>query len=161
MADLTSEAFIASLRRFTALYGVPCHIYSDNGSNFVGAHKELSSLRDLLLAVLQLCLTKDLQWHFSPSRDPDFGGLWEAAVKAMKALLRKVVGAHVLRTDKMQNLLLEASAILNSRLLAPLDSQSSDGVEPLTSGHFLHVALLPYPMILQQHHHKLTVNAGG
>ena len=123
MADLTSEAFIASLRRFTALYRVPCHIYSDNGSNFVGAHKELSSLRDLLLsattqeAVHQLCLTKDLQWHFSPSRDPHFGGLWEAAVKAMKALLRKVVGAHVLRTDKMQNLLLEASAILNSRSL--------------------------------------------
>ena len=138
VADLTSEAFMASLRRFTALYGVPCHIYSDNGSNFVGAHKELSSLRDLLLstttqeAVHQLCLTKDLQWHFSPSRAPHFGGLWEAAVKAMKALLRKVVGAHVLRTDKMQTLLLEASEILNSRLLAPLDSQSSDGVEPLT-----------------------------
>ena len=61
VADLTSEAFIASLRRFIALYGVPCHIYSDNGSNFVGAHKELSSLRDLLLsattqeAVHQLC----------------------------------------------------------------------------------------------------------
>ena len=65
-------------------------------------------------------------------------GLREAAVKAMKAFLRKVVGAHVLRTDEMQTLLLEASAILNSQPLATLDSRSSDGLEPLTSGHFLH-----------------------
>ena len=36
VADLTTDCFMASLRRFVALYGSPSSIYSDNGSNFLG-----------------------------------------------------------------------------------------------------------------------------
>ena len=35
--DLTTDAFLASLRRFSSIYGVPARVFSDNGSNFVGA----------------------------------------------------------------------------------------------------------------------------
>jgi len=45
--DLTSEAFLASLDRFTARRGVPTDIYSDCGTNFVGASKELFKLINL------------------------------------------------------------------------------------------------------------------
>jgi len=45
---MTTESFIASLRRFTALYGVPDHVFSDNGINFVGASKKLTILSELL-----------------------------------------------------------------------------------------------------------------
>ena len=41
VSSLTSEAFIASLKRFIAGRGLIDHIYSDNGSNFVGANREL------------------------------------------------------------------------------------------------------------------------
>ena len=37
VSDLTSEAFIATLRRFISRRGKPSLIWSDNGTNFVGA----------------------------------------------------------------------------------------------------------------------------
>ena len=144
VSDMTTDAFIASLRRFVALYGAPAHIYSDNGSNFIGANTELSALQDLFNApdnkevLHQFAFNKNFQWHFTPSKAPHFGGLWEAAVKSMKVLLRKVVGEHVLRTDEMVTILYEAAAILNSRPLAPLETHDTDGVTPLTPGHFIH-----------------------
>ncbi|XP_033314658.1 uncharacterized protein LOC117213421 [Bombus bifarius] len=48
VGDLTSEAFIAALRRFIARRGFCVTIYSDNGTNFVGANNELRELRNLL-----------------------------------------------------------------------------------------------------------------
>ncbi|XP_033356900.1 uncharacterized protein LOC117237245 [Bombus vosnesenskii] len=46
--DLTSEAFIAALRRFIARRGYCSTIHSDNGTNFRGASNELRELHDLL-----------------------------------------------------------------------------------------------------------------
>lgn len=45
--DLTSDGFIA-LRRFAARRGLLEHIYSDNGTNFVGANNQLRELYILL-----------------------------------------------------------------------------------------------------------------
>jgi hypothetical protein len=39
VSNLTSEAFTAALKRFIARRGLIDHLYSDNGSNFVGANK--------------------------------------------------------------------------------------------------------------------------
>ncbi len=48
VSDLTSAAFIACLRRFIARRGKPYCIWSDHGSNFVGASRELAELADFL-----------------------------------------------------------------------------------------------------------------
>jgi hypothetical protein len=44
---LTSDAFIAALRRFIARRGKCLNLYSDHGPTFVGAHHELQELRKL------------------------------------------------------------------------------------------------------------------
>ena len=44
VSDLTTEAFIACLRRFVARRGKPTNIWSDHGTNFVGAAQQLSEL---------------------------------------------------------------------------------------------------------------------
>lgn len=41
VSDLSSSAFLAALRRLAARRGTPRHMYSDNGTNFVGANKQL------------------------------------------------------------------------------------------------------------------------
>ena len=48
VTDLTCDAFIATFRRFAARRGTPNHLYSDNGSNFIGAQSELKKLYKFL-----------------------------------------------------------------------------------------------------------------
>ena len=44
VSDFTTEAFLASLRRFIGRHGKPILIWSDHGTNFVGAKNELKEL---------------------------------------------------------------------------------------------------------------------
>ncbi|GFY64945.1 integrase catalytic domain-containing protein [Trichonephila inaurata madagascariensis] len=44
VGHLTTNSFIAVLRRFSARRGAPHHIYSDNGTNFVGARRKLDEI---------------------------------------------------------------------------------------------------------------------
>ena len=71
-----------------------------------------------------------------PERAPHFGGLWEAAVKAMKTHLKRVIGETKLTFEELATVLTQVEACLNSRPLAPLP-YDGDTIEPLTPGHFL------------------------
>lgn len=143
VSDLSTPAFLAALRRFVARRGCPAEVYSDNGTNFKGAHAELRRMIESLNqqetreAVVQWAAWKNIEWHFSPARAPHFGGLWEAAVKSLKTLMKKTVGEKALTYEELTTLVVEAEAVINSRPLIPLDSPSDDGVAPLTPGHFL------------------------
>ena len=48
VSDLTTEVFIATLRRFISRRGKPSLLWSDNGTNFVGASRQLQELADFL-----------------------------------------------------------------------------------------------------------------
>jgi len=48
--DLTTDSFIAALRRFISLRVSPRTIWSDNVTNFVGAKSELAELNELFLS---------------------------------------------------------------------------------------------------------------
>ncbi len=141
--DLTTEGFLAALRCFVARRGCPETLATDNGTNFVGAQRELKEIYGLLHlpksqdAMDRYCTTQHIRWTHSPARSPHFGGLWEAAVKSMKLLLSKVVGPHNLFIDELYSITVEVEAALNSRPLTPMDSAPDDGIEVLTPGHFL------------------------
>ncbi len=141
--DLSSAGFLAALRCFVARRGCPATLTTDNGTNFIGAQKELKELYDFLNtptaqnAVDRYCTAQNIKWSHIPARSPHFGGLWEAAVKSMKLLLAKVVGPHNLFIDELYSLTVEIEAVLNSRPLTPIDSSPDDGIEILTPGHFL------------------------
>ena len=98
VSDLTSDAFIACLRRFIARRGCPSLIWSDWGTNFVGAAREIKELYQFLQgqetqdAVASFLSIQNITWKFIPQHAPHFGGFWEAVVKSMKTHLRRVVG---------------------------------------------------------------------
>jgi len=144
VTSLSTEAFIATLKRFIARRGRPNAIYSDNGTNFIGANKELRRLttseeyNDKIATHLQ---QDNIDWHFIPQKGSHFGGLWEAGVKSMKYHLRRVLGNASLTYEEMSTTLCQVEACLNSRPLTPLSSSPAD-LEPLTPGHFLITAPL-------------------
>ena len=144
VSDLTTAAFQAALQRFVSRRNCPEHIYSDNGSNFVGAKNELHQLYSFLQeqktsGEIQHYLSThhSITWHNIPPRSPHMGGLWEAAVKGMKKHLRRVVGETLLTFEQLTTITCQVEACLNSRPLLPLTSHNPDGLQTLTAGHFL------------------------
>lgn len=132
---LSSDAFIAALKRFASRRGLPSSITSDNGTNFVGANNELA----------QFLLNSDLDGHavqaginfkFVPAYTPHFNGLAEAAVRSTKYHLKRLLQTTHFTYEEMATCLAEIEAILNSRPLTPFSTDPSD-YTALTPGHFL------------------------
>ncbi|XP_047519792.1 uncharacterized protein LOC125059418 [Pieris napi] len=137
VGDLTSNSFISTFRRFIARRGKPLHLYSDNGTTFVGACKDLANFLMHNSDSLATDLINDgINFHFIPAYSPHFGGIWEAAVKSTKYHLLRVLGNSKLTFEELYTVLTQIEAILNSRPLTPLSTHPED-LTPLTPGHFL------------------------
>ena len=143
VSDLTAEAFLAALRRFIARRGHPSLIWSDHGTNFVGANRKLKELVELLQnqrtqrIISEFCTCRKIEWKFIPERAPHFGGLWEAAVKSTKTHLKRIIANIKLTYEEFSTVLTQIEACLNSRPLVPLNAADDDGIQALTPGHFL------------------------
>ena len=59
---------------------------SDNGSNYVGAAREIKELVDCIDKgkMQRLTSNKGIDWQFNPSEAPHFGGVFERMTKAAK-----------------------------------------------------------------------------
>ncbi|XP_054259356.1 uncharacterized protein LOC128984099 [Macrosteles quadrilineatus] len=141
--DLTTEGFIAALTRFISRRGFCKDIYSDCGTNFVGADSALRrTIKNTLRfkeseeQLLHFTSSRKINFHFNPPASPHQGGLWEAAVKSVKYHLRRVMGEHILTLLEFMTLTTQIEAILNSRPLTPLSNDPND-CSALTPGHFL------------------------
>ncbi|XP_011268437.2 uncharacterized protein LOC105258697 [Camponotus floridanus] len=140
VSDYSSDAFLAALRRFVSRRGLCEEMYSDCGTNFIGADRQL---RELFRAsssdgrrISQAVTKEGISWRFNPPSAPHFGGLWEAAVKSTKHHLRRVIGEATLTFEEMSTLLAQIEACLNSRPLQAL-SDDPDDLSALTPGHLL------------------------
>ncbi|XP_024867335.1 uncharacterized protein LOC112451741 [Temnothorax curvispinosus] len=128
--SLTTESFLSALRRFMARRGRCSQLYSDCGTNFVGAQRELANC-------LQAASEREkIRWTFNPPSAPHFGGFWEAGVKAMKTHFKRAIGSQILTVEEFGTLIAQIEAILNSRPLCPTSSDPND-LEVLSPGHFL------------------------
>ena len=89
VSDYTSPTFITAYQRFVARRGLPTSMYSDNGTTFHGADRELSNAQRPFDSNFRNRLTIDgTAWHFVPSASPHCGGLWKAGVKSVKHHLK-------------------------------------------------------------------------
>lgn len=163
VSDMTTESFLAAFRRFAARRGTIENMYSDNGTTFVGASKEINlqfkhHWMSMTQEVRSLLAYEGLTWHFIPPAAPHFGGLWEANVKSMKGHLKRVVGNSTLTYEEMSTTLSQIEACLNSRPLCPITHDPND-FTALTPGHFLTgnaILTPPEPCLLDSNVHRLN-----
>ena len=138
VGDLTSETFIAALRRFIARRGFCSTIHSDNGTNIISANNELKELHDLLKSgdhnekINAFPADKQTEWRFIPRHPSNFGGLWEAAVKSFKHHFRRVVGNELLTFEQFNTLIIEIESVLNSQPLTPISTDNYKTSRTLT-----------------------------
>ncbi|XP_049877869.1 uncharacterized protein LOC126375069 [Pectinophora gossypiella] len=141
VSDLTSRGFLAAFKRFVARRGRCSHLWSDNGTNFVGASKDLKALfaaehSSMAIEVAASLANNGTTWHFIPPHAPHFGGLWEAGIKSAKYHLKRVIGESTLTYEEMATVLSQIEACLNSRPITPPSADPKEA-SSLTPGHFL------------------------
>ena len=141
VSDLSTEAFLAALRRFTSRRGLPLEIHSDNGTNFQGASNEIRKqfkavIKEATEAAAEELADDGVTWRFITVASPHLGGLWEAAVKSTKNHLKRVLGETKLTYEEFTTVLVQIEACLNSRPLYPMSNDPED-LDAITPGHFL------------------------
>jgi len=95
VTEFSTSAFLAAFDRFVAWRGLPSDVFTDCGTNFVGADRQLNAIINSPEGQAALGDSRShCSWHFNSPSAPHFGGLWEAAVRSMKRLLIRVMGNH-------------------------------------------------------------------
>ncbi|TWW59233.1 hypothetical protein D4764_06G0007630 [Takifugu flavidus] len=125
--SLDTDDFLLALRRFIARRGTPSEIYSDQGTNFRGAERELKeAFADMEPQLQKSSASHQIIFRFNPPASPHFGGIWEREIRSVKRALQVVIGAQAVPEDVLLTVLIEVEGILNAK---PLGS-SSDVADP-------------------------------
>ncbi|XP_065365684.1 uncharacterized protein LOC135958720 [Calliphora vicina] len=140
-SDLSTPNFMAAFQRFISRRGCPNTIFSDNGTNYVGASRQLkkdfkSFLKESQSLICSSYGVQGVSWRFIPAGAPHMGGLWEAGVKSFKLHFRKQAQAFKYTFEELSTILARIEACLNSRPLCPMTDNTQEPVA-LTPGHFL------------------------
>lgn len=67
---MDSDAYLMGLRRFIARRGTPAELWSDQGTNFKGAERELREAFEGMVPVLQQQLAHQIKFRFNPPAAP-------------------------------------------------------------------------------------------
>ncbi|XP_062698985.1 uncharacterized protein LOC134284259 [Aedes albopictus] len=135
--SLSTESCKMAVRRFVARRGSPVEIYSDNGTNFQGASRELRAEIEATSKQLQETFTNtNTKWLFNPPSAPHFGGSWERLVRSVKVALGALCPERNPTDETLITVIAEAESVVNSRPLTfiPLEHSAQ---EALTPNHFI------------------------
>ena len=120
--SLDTDSFLLTARRFMGRTGNIWEMRSDNGSNFVGAVKEL---RKCLQDMNHSRINEYLQMHGadwitcinSPLTVSQMGGVWERQIRTARGIVNALIKTHgkSLDNESFYALLVKVEAIVNSR----------------------------------------------
>ena len=126
------------VERFVSRRGTPAMIWSDNGTNFIGAEKELRESIEKwnVVNIAAELAHKGIKWRFNPPSAPHQGGIWERLVRSFKRVLYTILGTRRLTDEVLHTTFCLVENALNSRPLTPVSADPCD-LNALTPNHFL------------------------
>ncbi|XP_032792709.1 uncharacterized protein LOC116929556 [Daphnia magna] len=119
-------------------------MHSDNGTNFVGAERELREAVEKMYAdeaLPKFLKEVSIKWTFQPARTPHFGGTHESLIQSTKKALYNALKKEGNKfryptEDLFRTLLYEVAGLINTRPLTYASSDPED-FRPLTPNDFL------------------------
>ncbi|XP_060782046.1 uncharacterized protein LOC132889497 [Neoarius graeffei] len=144
VSDLSTEGFLLAYLRFTLLRGHPSKVWSDPGTNFVGAKPALDDLYRFLehlerSGVEEKAAKHGTKWSWKthPADSPHRNGAAEAAVRTVKRALQNLGGDGVFTWGEFQTFVCMAANLANER---PIDARAQvqeDCIEYVTPNSLL------------------------
>lgn len=136
--SLDTDSFMHALMRFVSRRGKPKEMWCDNGTNFVGAEKELTnSLQNWNVNHIENQLLKrGIEFHFNPPAASHMGGVWERMIRTVRKVLTPLLKQQPLDDEALTTMMCQVESIVNSRPITTLSEDPKD-LNPLTPNHLL------------------------
>ena len=136
--SLETDSFINALQRFISRRGEPTEIRSDNGTNLVGAQRELRrALQDWNQRQIRNYLHQhEVEWKFNPPAASHMGGVWERQVRSIRSILNGLLHQQRTNDEGLATLMCTVEGIVNGRPITKLSEDPRDAL-PLTPNHLL------------------------
>ncbi|XP_064625920.1 uncharacterized protein LOC135486753 [Lineus longissimus] len=136
---LDTQSCLLAISHFTNRRGRPRKLRSDNGSNLIGASKELK--QDLLklnkeLRLQEKLAKEEIDWEFNPPLASHFGGHYERQIRSVRKILYGLMNKQRLDEEEMQTVMVKAEWIMNSRPLTAC-SAADTSVVAITPNHLM------------------------
>ena len=127
--DCSTMQFLQVLRRFVSVRGQPAQIISDNGTQFVGAQREL---REMISGwneneLKDFCAERGIQWKFITPGAPHQNGCAESLVKSVKIAIKKAIGEQELTPFELHTCFCEVANLMNDRPIGRKSNDPDDG----------------------------------
>ena len=121
---IDADSFILALRRFVARRGTVRAIWSDNGTNFVGANSEMiNAFREMDHQKIKIFMQDKgadwVEWHHNPPAAFHMGGVLERQIRSARNILAGLMKTHSqsLNDESLRTLMTEVEMLINSRPL--------------------------------------------
>ena len=130
--SLSTNSFMRALERFLRSRGFSTQqVWSDHGTNLVGASNEIKQVLENLdeNKIARSLSSRGVKWKFSPTRSPHQSGVWEVMIREVKRLLKAIDNDHcyrVLNGEECLTFVKEVEGIITCRPLTPLSDDPED-----------------------------------
>lgn len=140
LTDLSTDSFLNAFRCLVALRGPVKRLYSDRGTNFVGARRELEqAFNEMEEPLRKTLLEHQCEFIFNTPSASHMGGVWERQIRTIRNVLHGILTLTRPTLDyrTLRTLLYETAAVVNSRPLAIEGISDPHGPTAITPNQLL------------------------
>lgn len=140
----STKGFLMAFQRFAAIRGFPRKIFSDPGTNFIGARPVLQDMYKFLEEIDKSTLEEtaiktgtEWIWKLYPGDSPHRNEAVEAVVRIIRKALQNCRGKSTLTYSEMQTALQIAANLANERPIDPRAQAQERCIQHVTSNALL------------------------